>query len=432
MKILLISTNRCDDPYIVYPLGMSVIAGALHNAGHQVRQFDCLTQTEDIAAVITAFQPQLIGISIRNVDSVNSMRHNDNFIAAAADLVNRIKTISSAKIFLGGPGFSLLPQEILQRTGADYGIVGEGETAVLQLIDNISGGATSLLLSERIPVPQGARYDRQLVDFYHTQTHMIPLQSKRGCSFNCCYCTYPRLEGNCFRPRPTQAVIDEIKFLQSECGVEMIYFVDSIFNDPGNHYLTLLQQMKQQQINIPWVAFISPYKLSESALELMVETGFCWADVGGDGATDTTLRGLHKAFTFADIYATCKLLRDYGVSVSNSFMFGGPGETEATVREGISNIKSLHWVSSTVFPGIRILPGTPLEKIAIEKGLIRAGQNLLDAVYYIEPGLTLTALQEMLTEGFAGVQCCIYPPHAKNRQLQAIHRIGFKKIKSLL
>ncbi len=227
-------------------------------------------------------------------------------------------------------------------------------------------------------------------------------------------------------------MIDDISYLQNECGVELIYFVDSVFNDPDGNYLELLQLMRSRKIKIPWVGFISPYKLTGDDVELMVETGFCWADVGGDGATDTTLKALGKQFSFDDIYNVCALLREHKVSVSNSFMFGGPSETEATVHEGIANILSMDWVTSTVFPGIRIIPGTPLEKIAVKRGIIQQGQSLLDAVYYIEPGLTKAWLETTLTAGFAGAKCCIFPPHAKNEQLQMIHKIGFKKFRSLM
>jgi hypothetical protein len=43
-KVFLLSTNSMTDPYPVYPLGMALVASSLTSAGHQVRQFDFLTQ----------------------------------------------------------------------------------------------------------------------------------------------------------------------------------------------------------------------------------------------------------------------------------------------------------------------------------------------------------------------------------------------------
>ena len=435
MKILLISSNTCSDPYVVYPLGMSVIAGVLVNAGHEVKQLDFLlldTSFSRLAEEVAAFSPELIGLSIRNVDSVNSTRENDRFFDDAVEVVKFLRTLGDCPIFLGGSGFSLMAEEIMTLTGADYGIVGEGEAAVLDLVEQLSEGRKPQVLSRKCtPTPKGAGYDQNIVSFYHEQTHMIPVQTKRGCTFNCVYCSYPALEGRRIRLRPPEEVLDDIVFLREKCGVELIYLVDSVFNDIGENYLELLELMAKRRINVPWAAFISPCKLEPETVDLMVRTGFCWADVGGDGASDTALKGLGKSFSFRDIYGVCELLRQNGVSVSNSFMFGGPGETEASVHEGIKNIRSLDWVTSTVFMGIRVIPGTPLAQTAAKLNLIESGHNMLDAVYYIEPGLNRVWLENTLTEGFRGVKHCIFPPHAKNEELQMIHRIGYTKIKQI-
>ena len=73
MRLLLTAANLCTDPYPVYPLGMSVIAKALADAGHTVRQFDALADgLNTLPETIRSFRPDAIGVSIRNLDTVNS------------------------------------------------------------------------------------------------------------------------------------------------------------------------------------------------------------------------------------------------------------------------------------------------------------------------------------------------------------------------
>ena len=73
MRLLLTAANLCTDPYPVYPLGMSVIAKALTDAGHTVRQFDALADgLNTLPETIRSFRPDAIGVSIRNLDTVNS------------------------------------------------------------------------------------------------------------------------------------------------------------------------------------------------------------------------------------------------------------------------------------------------------------------------------------------------------------------------
>ena len=56
MKIFLISSNIADTPYSVYPLGLSMVAASLKNAGHNVRQFDFLAANPDVGLVACGFR----------------------------------------------------------------------------------------------------------------------------------------------------------------------------------------------------------------------------------------------------------------------------------------------------------------------------------------------------------------------------------------
>jgi len=74
MKIMLIASNIASTPYPVYPLGLSTIASALENAGHEVVQYDFLENNMSLEALSEAVKkvsPGVIGISIRNIDNAN-------------------------------------------------------------------------------------------------------------------------------------------------------------------------------------------------------------------------------------------------------------------------------------------------------------------------------------------------------------------------
>src|SRR3990172_10727389 len=106
-----------------------MIAAALTAAGHEVRQFDFLQQKNSMDALgqdIKRFGPELIGISVRNIDNVNLM-NEQYYIEIVKNIVKKIREVSNVKVILGGAGFSLIPDLILKETGADYGIIGEGE-----------------------------------------------------------------------------------------------------------------------------------------------------------------------------------------------------------------------------------------------------------------------------------------------------------------
>lgn len=433
MKVLLISANVTLSPYPIYPLGVSMVAAALSKAGHEVQQSDFLLHNSSLDAIgneVEQFKPDLIGISIRNIDNVNLM-NEQYYIQNVGNIVSTIRTLTDVKVLLGGAGFSLIPDLILQETGADYGIIGEGEVLAVEFANNAEQGIypqerligpASRLSGESI---KSALYDEKLVEFYLHSGNIASIQTKRGCAYKCVYCTYPLLEGTELRRRAAREVVDDIELLRDKHKTKYIFFVDSVFNDDEGAYLEVIDEMVRREVSIPWTGFIKPGGLTDEIVERMKKTGFAAAEVGADAACDTTLRRMGKNFTFQDVVECNDLFVKHGIATSHFFMFGGPGETEATVHEGIKNILGLQKCVSFIFMGIRILPKTPLAQIAIKENIISAADGLLKPIYYISPALDKKWLEETLTDAFAGVRHCIFPPDAMEGSLQMLHKLGY-------
>ena len=249
MKILLISSNIAVSPYPIYPLGLSMIAGALEAAGHEVRQFDFLERKNSLEALrqeIEYFKPELFGISVRNIDNVNLM-NEQYYIDVVKDIVIKVKEASGSKVILGGAGFSLVPDLILRETGADYGIIGEGERLMVDFANNAARGIYPV---ERLIGPDirlsgaginSAKYDEQLMSYYLHSGNIASVQTKRGCTYKCVYCSYPVLEGSRIRKRDPVSVVDDIELLRDKHKVKYIFFIDSVFNDSEGAYLEVLR-----------------------------------------------------------------------------------------------------------------------------------------------------------------------------------------------
>jgi lipid biosynthesis B12-binding/radical SAM protein len=433
MKILLISANVTMSPYPIYPLGVSMIASALTRAGHEVLQADFLFQKTSLEAIgqeAAAFQPDLVGISVRNIDNVNLM-NEQYYIQNVKNIVSRIREVSQAKVMLGGAGFSLIPELILKETGADYGVVGEGEVLAVEFANNAEKGIypENRIIGPSARIPGdcigSALYDERLLEFYLHSGNIASIQTKRGCTYKCVYCTYPVLEGPHLRRRDPKAVVDDIVLLRDRHKTKYIFFVDSVFNDDEGAYLEVIDEMLRRDVSIPWTAFFKPRGLTDEIVERMKKTGFAAAEVGADAACDETLRRMGKSFSFSDITECNELFMRHGIATSHFFMFGGPGETAETAEEGIRNIMGLRKCVIFVFLGIRILPDTPLARLAIKEGLIKAGDGLLHPVYYVSPGVDKKWLEERLTKAFEGARHCVFPPDAYDSSLQVLHKLGY-------
>lgn len=432
MNVLLISGNVASSPYAVYPLGMSMVAGALRNAGHEVQQFDFLESKMSMDAVAEAIRsgsPEIVGISIRNIDNVNLLNEK-RYIQVVGRIVDTVRQQTDAPVVLGGSGFSLMPEAILREVRGDYGIVGEGEALMVEFVENAARGifpvdrcirSQSMLSAEEIGSPA---YDPRLMDYYLKNGNIAAVQTKRGCTHRCAYCSYPVLEGLVVRCRNPKAVVDEVEILIERHTAKHIFFVDSVFNDDQGRYLELVGEMDRRRLTIPWTAFFKPEGLDDEKVALMHKTGLASAEIGSDGTTDTTLRKLGKSFLFADVVECNEIFGRHSIATSHFFMFGCPGETRETVLQGIENIRNLGRTVSFICMGLRVLPNTPLARIARREGLLSRDQELLEPFYYISPGVDREWLEKTLKSGFAGLRHCVFPPDALDSSLQFLYKMG--------
>ena len=434
MKILLISSNIAETPYAVYPLGMSMVAAALRQDGHEVTLFDFLQQGQSFEAVregVRRVKPDLIGISIRNVDNVNLL-NEQRYIDTVKGIVAVLREETPARIVLGGSGFSVMPGPVLKAVGADYGVAGEGERLFREFV---AGAAQGRYPAERIlyakpslvrgEIPS-AHYDATMLNFYLQSGHMASVQTKRGCEHGCVYCTYPNLEGKTIREREPTAVVGDMERLVGEYGAKYIFFTDSVFNDNRGRYRAVVEEMARRKVNVPWTAFFKPSpEMDADIIARMRDTGLKAAEIGSDAPSDATLRGIGKDFTFKDVDQCNTMFLDQGVATAHYFMFGCPGETPETVLEGIANLKGLPRTSIFVFMGIRILPDTGLAKIALRDGIITPDQSLLEPVYYISPKVDRVWLEKTLTDAFAKIRHIVFPPDASEDKLKFLFKLGY-------
>ena len=231
-----------------------------------------------IADTVRRFAPDMVGISIRNIDNVNLLNEK-RYIEVVSQLVQRIREETDVSVILGGSGFSIMPETILRETKADFGIVGEGEASMLEFVENAARGvfpeercirAPAVLRGRAIPRP---KYDDRLMEFYLKSGNIAAVQTKRGCTHSCVYCSYPVLEGSAIRCRDPKAVVDEIEDLAARHGAGHVFFTDSVFNDDEGHYLAVVREMKGRGVSIPWTAFFKPEGLDDESVELMRQTG---------------------------------------------------------------------------------------------------------------------------------------------------------------
>jgi radical SAM superfamily enzyme YgiQ (UPF0313 family) len=424
MKILLISVNRERMPFPVFPLGLAYIAKALREEGHSIEVIDlCFSQevSVDLKKTLQRFQPDLIGISLRNLDNL-TYPTSVSYLKEADEVIGICRQFTSSRLVIGGSGYSLAPKELLQHFDVDIGVVGEGEEVFVELVKHLEKGilispSPHLLIKEKPfpPLAEGARVspiqspDRSLFEThrYMEEGGMGNIQTKRGCPFSCIYCTYPLLEGKKVRLRKTEDVVVEIQHLVEE-GVDYVYFVDDIFNYPPAFAEALCQEMVRRKVNVKWSAFVNPGFLNEALLQRMKEAGCDGIEFGTDSGSPRMIESYGKSFTQGDIIQASEICSKLQVNQCHYLLFGGPGEDEETIEESFHLMDELDPTAVIAMPGVRIYPGTELERIALSEDVIRQEANLIYPHFYISPKLG-GRLKEIVQEKALARQRWIVP-----------------------
>jgi radical SAM superfamily enzyme YgiQ (UPF0313 family) len=402
MRVLIVAANTERGNMITMPLGAGLVAGAARRAGHDVRFLDLLNCADPCGTVthaIEACAPAAIGISVRNVDDQN--REQPRFLLAQIrPVVEACRASSAAPIILGGPGFSIFPDETLRYLGADFGIVGDGEVAFVELLRRLAGeddlsdlpglhsGSASSPARYRGNLDEFPFWDHVLTASARTAAEdvWIPVQTRRGCPNDCSYCATFAIQGRVIRMRSAAAVVDAIRQL-ARTGFRRFFFVDNSFNIPEPYAMSVCGLLERAALDVEWRCILYPHRVSEELVAAMSRAGCAEASLGFESGSLAVLREMHKRYTPDDVRRACGMLRQHGIRRTGFLLLGGPGETRETVEESLAFAGSLDLDVLRITVGIRIYPHTPLARRAIEEGVIGAADDLLAPTFYLAPGL---------------------------------------------
>ena len=403
MRTLLISANTEQLQMPVLPMGLACVAEAAGRAGHAVRVLNLMTGDDverfDIEEAISGFDPEIVGMSVRNIDD-QSMKAPKFLLQAVKNVVDACRTLTRVPIVLGGAGYSIYPRSALAFLGADMGIRGEGEAAFVKLLDRLSrkedisdipnlvlpgaeGGATtgSLEKLDDLPLPDPNGFFKFPTQF-GDQLVWLPFQTRRGCPLRCSYCSTAAIEGAILRKRSPEVAVDSLcRFV--EAGFSNFFFVDNTFNFPPSYARELCDVISRRKIDIQWRCILYPWLVDEKLAESMARAGCVEVSLGFESGSEKILSSMNKRFHPGDVRAVSRLLHKNGIRRMGFLLLGGPGESRQTVEESLEFADSLELEAMKVTTGIRIYPQTALAEKAVQEGVVSPEDDLLRPTFYM-------------------------------------------------
>ena len=318
-------------------------------------------------------------------------------------------------VILGGVGFSIAPCEALRFAGAPYGVWGDGEQALPDLLDCLAaGGDVSRVpavvywmdgvLRAMPPRPfdpaNGPSRRRRFLDHlrYFAEGGQGGIETKRGCGHACIYCVEPHAKGGHVRLMPPERAADEIAFMLDH-GVDVFHLCDSEFNQPPEHARAVCEAIVRRGLHdrIRWYTYASPVPFDKDLARAMRRSGCAGIDFGVDHIDKAMLRRLGRNHDAGAVRRAVEACRDAGIAVMTDMLLGSPGETHESLAHAIAAMREMAPDCVGLSCGVRVYPHTPLAaKIRRQgplhqnphlHGCTRDNDDLLRPIFYVDASI---------------------------------------------
>lgn len=340
------------------PLGLLSIAASLRRAGYPVQVVDGEPRLLDPTALVRevlALDPEVVGISATTPE-----------IHLAAELAHLLREARPELLLvLGGPHASAIPEQALEQIPElDYVVVGEGEVALVELLESRPADpvvvADSIADLDSLPLPARDLVRPEHYRYVEPGKGMVTLdavETSRGCPFQCSFCFH--LPGNGTRFKSPERVIEELRESQRVVGAKMVLFFDDTFTLDQRRAGEVLDRIVASDIRLGLHCFTRADTISPDLAAGMRRAGFVKVTMGVESGRQEVLDRLGKGTKLQDYRDAYSWLHAAGIETRGSFIVGNPHETWETIRDSIAFARELDLFRvgvniATPYPGTRL------------------------------------------------------------------------------
>ncbi|HIJ72423.1 MAG TPA: radical SAM protein [Planctomycetes bacterium] len=384
MRIALVKVPATYSNWYKQPaLGLAYICACIEAKGYKCEIFDAYFHSWSEAELfrqVQSFKPDVVAFT--------AMTHE---IGRAAGIASGIKASLKIPVIVGGCHVTALPEQTLAEFDVfDYGIFGEGEETIAELLDCIRFGNTTAPLNEidglvfrkngkiirnrprsfisaatlnSLPYPAFEHYYGNGKNALVGKHSYYVMFSSRGCPYNCAFCM--QVLGHKVRRRSCESVINEMKHAIERYGAHTFNFADEIFLFDNNQTRELLELFIKEDFpkQLKWSALTRANFVSRELISLAKKAGCFRLEMGVESGDDRILKAIGKGITVAQVNNAVKIIKDSGISLGTYYILGHPGENRTTLRKTVDLAVKLNTDSIAV--GLMVpYPGTKIYEMA--------------------------------------------------------------------
>ena len=395
MKIAFINPSlRPNAERIQLPVGLAYVVTAAKKAGFE---FDIIDM--DINHLSMKDLKDIVRSKDYGVFALGCIVSGFKYVKEIAEIVK--KNNPKALIVVGNSVATSIPEILLNNTKSDIAVMGEADVTIVELLraierkkklDEVKGIAFRkngrIIFTKMRPVVENIDvfgfpdWDLFELDKYNEYGHINvnafsdetafskPLNSARGCPFDCTFC-YHVFKGEKYRRYSIDAVIEEIKRLHYKYDCNYIAFWDELTFQNIKSVRELVAKLKTLDFKIRWAAPSRGNLFKREHLDLIKElreVGCVHITSSLENGSPEILSAMNKKLKVPEFVEQAKVLAEGGVTPLTSIIFGYPQETPDTIGKTLDICDECNIYPSSGF--LLPMPGTPIYEWAKEHGKI--------------------------------------------------------------
>lgn len=311
---------------------------------------------------------------------------------------------SCPKIIIGGPIITSEPELMTENLEFDFGVVGEGEETIVELLDAIEnnkdkGDIDGIIYKEEgkivrtkprkaienldelsFPDYEDIGYEEKLDNSFSNTTiygildnpRTYALIGSRGCPFKCTFCYHTT--GEKYRIRSLDNIFKELRFAINKYKINSFQLYDDLFSVDkerlGKFCEGIIALSEEFGIKLRWICQLWVGSIDEEMLRILKEAGCGVVSLGFESYSEEVLKSMKKPIVPKQIDQAIKVCMKVGMPFVGNFIFGDVAETKETARTTLDYWKNQCNNQVKLF-FIQPYPGSRMYEHCIEKGLIK-------------------------------------------------------------
>jgi radical SAM superfamily enzyme YgiQ (UPF0313 family) len=361
---------------VLPPLDLAYMAATLSHKGHHVSIIDSDTENrlpESLYQSVQKEKPDVVIVTVSLVSLYNDCTFAKN-----------IRQYGSSSVILKtGITYPDLLKEMLEKSGADFCIIGECDLGIDDILaakdrkgtawmemGELRVGEKSIVEDlDQLPLPARQLLPNEKYRYVLLGDHVTTMQTSRGCPYPCSfYCAYPLVQGKKWRARSPEHVLAEIEDVVKHYGIRKILFRDATFTLDKERTRIICERIVRAGYSIHWWCETRVDRLDYALMKKMKEAGCLGINVGVETGDEDVMKSHAKiGLTLEKLKGISSAAGQLGLRLHFLLMIGLPRETRESIYRTynlISALKPSSFGVSVVTP----YPGTELYEQALERG----------------------------------------------------------------